>query len=107
MTTQDAEKLARLLQKIDSRSKLLRVWELKGGVSAQVTALEVEQPDGRSRKMIVRVHGDGDFKENPRIAADEFMLLQILHVEGIAAPKPYFLEVSGEIFGRPCVVMEY
>jgi len=30
-----------IIQKIDLHSQLLRTWELKGGVSAQVTALEI------------------------------------------------------------------
>ena len=34
------KKFAQVLQKIDPQSKLLRAWALKGGVSAQVTALE-------------------------------------------------------------------
>jgi hypothetical protein len=32
-----------VVQKLDPHSKLLHTWKLKGGVSAQVTALEVEQ----------------------------------------------------------------
>jgi len=37
------DKFEQLVQKIDPQSKLLRAWELKGGVSAQVTALEIAQ----------------------------------------------------------------
>ena len=57
--------------------------------------------------MIVRQHGDVDFKRNPHIAADEFRLLQILQSAGLAAPAPYHLDQSGEIFSRPYVVVEY
>jgi aminoglycoside phosphotransferase (APT) family kinase protein len=86
---------------------LLRAWELKGGVSAQVTALEVEQPGDRTRKMIVRRHGAADLRQNPHVAADEYKLLQILHAAGLAAPAPYLLDESGEIFPTPYVVVEY
>ncbi len=34
------KKFEQVVQKLDPQSKLLRTWELKGGVSAQVTALE-------------------------------------------------------------------
>jgi aminoglycoside phosphotransferase (APT) family kinase protein len=100
-------KFEQVVQKIDPKSKLLRTWELKGGVSAQVTALEIERPDGQTKKMIVRQHGEMDLKQNPQVAADEFKLLHILHSVGLATPTPYHLDQSGEIFSTPYVVMEY
>jgi aminoglycoside phosphotransferase (APT) family kinase protein len=57
--------------------------------------------------MIVRQHGAGDLKHNPQIAADEFKLLQLVHSVGVAAPKPYYLDQSGEIFSTPYLVIEY
>ncbi|HLX57170.1 MAG TPA: phosphotransferase [Ktedonobacteraceae bacterium] len=103
----DAKKFEQVVQKIDPQSKLLRTWELKGGVSAQVTALEIERPDGQTKKMIVRRHGDVDLKHNPHVAADEFKLLQLLQSEGLATPTPYHLDQSGEIFSTPYLVIEY
>src|SRR5256885_26190 len=85
---------------------LMEAW-LKGGVSAQVTALEIERPDHQTKKMIVRRHGDVDLKRNPHIAADEFKLLQITQSAGLATPAPYYLDQSGEIFPIPYVVIEY
>ena len=96
-----------VVQKFEPQSKLLRTWELKGGVSAQVTAIEIERPDGYTQKMIVRQHGEVDLKHNPHIAADEFKLLQLLHSVGLAVPEPYYLDQSGEIFPTPYVVIEY
>jgi len=101
------EKFAQLVQRIDPRSKLLRVWELKGGISAQVTALEIEQPGGQTKKMLVRQHGTVDLKQNPQIAADEFRLLQLLQSVSLATPAPYYLDLSGEIFVTPFIVIEY
>ena len=95
------------MQKFEPQSKLLRTWELKGGVSAHVTALEIERPDGYTQKMIVRQHGEVDLKQNPQIAADEFRLLQLLHSVGLAVPEPYYLGQSCEIFPTPYVVIEY
>ncbi|HET9918694.1 MAG TPA: phosphotransferase [Ktedonobacteraceae bacterium] len=105
--SQEDKKFERLVQKFEPRSRLLRIWKLEGGVSAQVTALEVEQPGGQTKKMIVRRHGAVDLKHNSRIAADEFRLLQLLQSVGLAAPKPYYLDQSGEIFSTPYLVIEY
>jgi aminoglycoside phosphotransferase (APT) family kinase protein len=100
-------KLEQLVQKIEPQSKLLRAWELKGGVSAQVTAIEIEQPDQQTKRMIIRRHGAVDLKHNPDIPADEFKLLQILRSAGLATPAPYYLDQSGEIFPTPYIVIEY
>jgi aminoglycoside phosphotransferase (APT) family kinase protein len=105
--SKEDNKFERVAQKIEPHSKLLRTWELKGGVSAQVTALEIERPGGRTQKMIVRRHGEVDLKHNPQIAADEFKLLQLLHSAGLATPRPYYLDQTGEIFSTPYLVIEY
>jgi hypothetical protein len=75
MNKQEDKKFERVVRRIEPQSRLLRAWGLKGGVSARVTALEIERPDGHTQKMIVRQHGEVDRKHNPRIAADEFRLL--------------------------------
>lgn len=103
----DTTKFVQLMQQIEPQSRLLRAWQLKGGVSAQVTALEIERPDGQTTKLIVRQHGTVDLAHNPHIAADEFKLLQILQAAGLAAPKPYFVDPVGVILATPCIVIEY
>jgi aminoglycoside phosphotransferase (APT) family kinase protein len=105
--SQKDQKFEQVVQKIDPQSKLLRAWGLKGGVSAQVTVLEIERPDRQTTKMIVRQHGDVDLQHNPQIAADEFKLLRILRSAGLATPTPYYVDLSGDIFPNPYVVIEY
>lgn len=105
--SKEDNKFEQVVHKMDPQSKLLRTWELKGGVSAQVTALEIERADGQTKKMIVRQHGEIDLKHNPQIAADEFKLLHLLHSVGLATPMPYHLDQSGEIFSTPYIVIEY
>jgi aminoglycoside phosphotransferase (APT) family kinase protein len=107
MKSQEDQKFAQLVQKIDPGSRLLRSWRLQGGISAQVTALEIERSGGQTQKMIVRRHGEADHERNPRIAADEFKLLQFLHSAGVAAPAPYYYDQFGEFFATPCIVIEY
>jgi aminoglycoside phosphotransferase (APT) family kinase protein len=100
-------KLEHLIQRFSPESRLLRAWPLHGGLSAQTTAFEIEQADGGIEKLVVRRHGKWDLARNPRVASDEFALLQVLHAAGIAVPKPRHLERSGEIFAAPCIVLDH
>ena len=106
-TTPEDNLFARALQQFAPQSKLLRSWPLTGGVSAQVTALEIEQPDGHLQKLIVRQHGAVDLQHNPQIAADEFKLLHLVRAAGVPAPMPYYFDQSGETFSTPYIVIEY
>lgn len=101
------ERFRQLVQRIDPRSRLLRAWNLTGGVSAQVTALEVERPDGQTEKLVARLHGPKDLEHNPRIARDEFKLLKIARSHGVAAPRPVFVDESCELFPTPIVIIEF
>jgi aminoglycoside phosphotransferase (APT) family kinase protein len=98
-------RLERLIEQFAPASRLLRAWPLRGGVSAQTTALEIERPDGGIERLVVRRHGKGDLARHRQVAADEFALLQILHDAGMAVPKPRHLG-SGEAFA-PCVILDY
>jgi len=97
----------RLVQKAVPQGKLVRRSALKGGVSAEVTALEIVQPGGQIQKLVVRRHGTANLRQNPRVAADEFRLLQVLRAADVPAPEPYYFDQSGEIFATPCVVVEF
>ena len=103
----DLSRFERLARKIDPRSRLIRAWSLTGGLSAQVTALELAQPDGETRKVVVRQHGAVDLGLNPHVAADEYRLLTILKAAGLPVPAAYGLDDSGEIFTTPVVVEEF
>ncbi|HEY7343909.1 MAG TPA: phosphotransferase, partial [Ktedonobacterales bacterium] len=104
---QNTSAFARLARKMAPDSALLRAWTLHGGVSARVTAIELQRADGQTQKLIVRQHGAADLARNPQVAADEFALLRIVHNAGVPAPAPYYLDESGEIFETPVVVLEY
>lgn len=105
--TNENAQFARVMEKIDPHARLVRTWRLEGGVSARVTGLEVEQGDGRPRKLLVRQHGARDLAQNPRVAAMEFKLLQLLHAQGLSVPEPYYLEQSGETLSTPFIVVAY
>ncbi|MDR0270654.1 phosphotransferase [Paenibacillus sp.] len=93
--------------KIDPGAKLLRAWELKGGVSAQVTALQIEKSDGSLAKLVVRQHGKADRSRNPYIARDEFLLLQALKEAGLPASAPYVVYDSEDSDYTPFIVTNF
>jgi aminoglycoside phosphotransferase (APT) family kinase protein len=101
------ESFEALARRIAPGSTLLRIWELKGGVSADVTAFELEHGDGRTERLIVRRHGARDLNRNPQLAVDEFRLLELLRSAGLPAPTPRYLDAHGEIFPTPCLVVDY
>jgi aminoglycoside phosphotransferase (APT) family kinase protein len=96
-----------LAQKIIPQSKLLRTWPLKGGISAEMTALEIERPDGQTSKLIVRRPGDRTLQRNPHAAQEEFEILRLTRSLGLATQMPYYLDQSGEVFATPYLVIEY
>src|SRR5262245_36105362 len=96
-----------LVQTIAPQSRLVRAWPLKGGISAEMTALEIADSDGRTSRMIVRRPGEGALARNPHAAQDEFRLLRLARSMGLATPAPYYLDQTGAIFSTPCLVLEY
>jgi aminoglycoside phosphotransferase (APT) family kinase protein len=105
--SQEELALLELVERIEPGSRLLGAWRMTGGVSAQTTAIEVERPDGRMLKMIVRQHGEIDRSRNPHIARDEFRLLGIARARGLLAPQPVFLDETCDLFPVPIVVVEF
>lgn len=97
----------RVAQRVEPTAHLVRAWPLTGGISAQVIALEIERPGGERRTLVLRRHGEVDFGRNPRIAAGEFRLLEILQTAGIAAPAPILLDESCDLFPTPYLIMEF
>jgi aminoglycoside phosphotransferase (APT) family kinase protein len=101
------EPLTQIVHRLDPQAALLRTWTLTGGISAQMTVLEIALPDGQTRKLIVRQPGEATLKRHPQAAAEEFRLLQALHGAGLPVPTPYALDESGTIFPAPYLVIEY
>lgn len=85
-------------------ASLLRTWRLAGGVSARTTALEVELPDGRREKLVVRQYGQAAAAAKPRVADHELRLLEAVRSAAIPAPRPYHADGSGQILPGPYLV---
>ena len=99
---EEEHRFRQLVEKIAPQCRLLRIWPLKGGISAGMTALEIERPDGQAQKLVVRLPGKGALS-----AEDEFRLLQTAQSLGLAAPVPLALDSSGEIIPASYLVTGY
>jgi aminoglycoside phosphotransferase (APT) family kinase protein len=99
--------LERLIQEIAPGAVLVRTWSLKGGISAEMTAFEIELPDSQVKRMILRRPGTETLKREPTAAIDEFRLLQMTRSLGLPTQTPYLLDSMGRFFSTPCLVVEY
>lgn len=87
--------------------ELLDAWNLKGGISAEMTALHIRRADGTTIQVIVRRPGKVTYRHNPHAARDEFQLLRFTRSLGVPSPPPLSLDESGAIFSAPYLVVEY
>ncbi len=104
---EDAD-LLRIAQRLVPGGRVRRRWPLDGGVSAVIQALEIEPPEGPSRRVVVRRPGGADFK-SPETgdAATEFALLEALHAAGMEVPRVLLLDEPPGLESPPSVVMEF
>ena len=102
-----SRKFEQVVYVVSPPSRLLRAWPLKGGLSADMMALEIEEPDGRKRKLILRRHNLAHLAKDPQATEKEFRLLQITNKLGLATPEAYYFDQSGKIFARPYMLIEY
>jgi len=101
------EPFRRLVARIDPNARMLRAWTLTGGVSAEVTGLEIALVGGRREKLVVRRHGGRDLARNPGAARDEFALMRVAMAHGLAAPEPVYLDDTCDLFPTPVVVVAF
>jgi aminoglycoside phosphotransferase (APT) family kinase protein len=75
---------------VEPRARLVREWELSGGISSRMTAVEAEWPDGSRRRLVVRVPFEGGRSIS---LEQEAALLTALAAAGL--PVPEVLHVDG------------
>jgi aminoglycoside phosphotransferase (APT) family kinase protein len=84
--------LTDLLARFAPHSRLLRMWPLRGGVSAHVDAVELERPGGSVQRVVVRRHGAIDKGHPADIGEREHRLLGALSALGMPVPEPLWAE---------------
>lgn len=84
-----------------------RVWSLGGGVSSQMTALEIALADGGVVKLVVRRPGDHTLARNPHALTHEAAVLRAAIAAGVPAPAPLWVDESGALLPGPLMVQPY
>jgi aminoglycoside phosphotransferase (APT) family kinase protein len=100
-------KFEAIIHRIDPRFTLLNATKLEGGVSAQVTALEVRLPHGEHRKLVVRQYGKANLSSDPKVASHELGLLKVLRSHNLPVPEPLYADESNEVLSSPYMVIAF
>ncbi|HSX05704.1 MAG TPA: phosphotransferase [Candidatus Saccharimonadales bacterium] len=106
-TSDVTTKFEMVVRRIHPKATLLKASKLEGGVSAQVTALEIELPGGEQRKVVVRQYGEANLLSDPSVASHEFSLLKILRSHDLPVPEPLYADESNEILPSPYLVVSF
>jgi len=77
---------------------------LPGGVSAEVTRLDLLLPDGTEKSIVLRVHGD---THHGHPAALEYNLLKALHRKGLPVPYPHYVDNTSQFLDHPFLITEF
>ncbi len=86
--------LAEILRSIAPGGRVVRTWGFDGGLSSEMTGVEVETPRGGRQRLVVRREGSAaDLFTSSRLAR-EFRLLESLYRIGIAVPEPLALNAE-------------
>lgn len=102
-----AEELERGLSPHLPGAKILSTRSLTGGISAAMTAFEVELPTGARRTLISRQPSPHKFVKNPKVAEEEFRVLKAVKAAGLPVQTPYFYIEPTEERTNPYFIVEY
>ena len=103
----DQAALRKIVAAIDPELRLTDNGRQPGGVSAQVTLIETQAPDGESSRLMLRQYGAANLRADPHVAVHEFRLLSLLHEAGLPVPKPYRADESCAVLPGPWLVVEF
>jgi aminoglycoside phosphotransferase (APT) family kinase protein len=80
-----------------------KAWKFAGGLSTEMTAVEVEDTDGNRRRYVVRARARGKL---PTVAT-EARLLHTLRVLGLRVPEPCHVDETMTVLDSPYLVLAY
>ncbi|HKP62383.1 MAG TPA: phosphotransferase [Polyangiales bacterium] len=101
------EPYVQLLRRIDPQARLQHQRELKGGLSAHVTALEWLDGAGEPRGAVLRRIGARAEASDMLSPRQQFELLQHLHAAGLSAPEPLLLDESQSLLPDPWMLLGF
>jgi aminoglycoside phosphotransferase (APT) family kinase protein len=88
-------------------ARLTGVRRLTGGMSAQITVLEVVRPQSPPETVVVRQYGPKNVAADPRPATTETRLLALLRDAGMPVPQPRIAEDGTQLLGGPFSVISF
>lgn len=83
--------IEQIIQTVMPDARLVRTWALTGGISAHMTAFEVETEDSRRTYTLRRI-SDSQRARNPVAATHEYRLLGQLAAANLKVPRPIHLD---------------
>ena len=99
--------LQEFIQNIYPGSNLNKAKVLGGGTSANVTLLILQNAQGQEIRIVNRLHGPKDRKDNPTVATTEFKVLKILYEAGLNVPPPISIDQTNCFLGAPSVTVGF
>jgi aminoglycoside phosphotransferase (APT) family kinase protein len=99
--------LARVAGAVEQNGILRAVRHLTGGLSAGMTALDIEVRGGTIRRVVLRRPSAGVLASRSEAALHEFQLLGTLFQEPLPVPEPLLLDRSETILPGPYLVLSY
>ncbi|QGN31551.1 phosphotransferase family protein [Microlunatus sp. Gsoil 973] len=102
-----AAQFAPVARQLDPRARVGGVRRLTGGMSAQITVLDLVRPDAPQQTVVVRQYGPKNVTADSRPAATETRLLALLRTAGIPVPEPRLADDTRRLLDRPYAVISY
>jgi aminoglycoside phosphotransferase (APT) family kinase protein len=103
-----ASRFEPVVRRLDPTARLIRVRELSGGMSAQITVLDIaKRGEAAVETVVVRQYGPINTAADPQVATTETRLLHHLRAAGLAVPQPWLADDSDELLGGPYSVIGY
>ena len=85
-----------LIQAVVAKARLVRVSALSGGMSAQMSVVEIQCVNGEHRRLVLRQCAGANRAEQNRAAKYETELLRLTREAGITSPASYMLSTDNE-----------
>lgn len=105
--SQESQIFEKIIQIVAPHSKLIRLWPLKGGLSAEMLAIEIEASAGQKKKFIIRQFDEAASEPKLHPLEYEFMVLKIAQSYGLTVPTPYHFDPSGKYLAGPYMILNY
>ena len=88
-------------------SRPVRVRRLAGGLDAGMHTVDLLEPSGARRRVVLRRYSDRSVARDPALPQRAWRTLGALEPLGVPAPRPVWPDLDGAVFGTPSFVMSH